>query len=76
MGAWMRDLCRMSRIDANRLLRERRFLITNELIGDSRRRGALSDQPGPSSEPGESELFTGRGFTVDGQLLPDWATEA
>ena len=42
-----------------------------------------ADPSGPPSgscqhdHPGEpKELFTGRGFTVDGQLLPDWATEA
>ena len=41
------------------------------------------DQPDHTGQPGESgesgdppALFTGRGFTVDGQLLPDSATEA
>ena len=42
MGTWLRDQCRMSRRDANRLLREGRFLATNDLIGEAAVTGLLS----------------------------------
>ena len=39
-----------------------------------------SGKPGRSARPGRpgapEAMFTARGFTVDGQVLPDWATDA
>ena len=42
MGSWLRDQCRMSRCDANRLLREGRFLVANDIIGEAAVTGMLS----------------------------------
>lgn len=42
MGSWLRYQCRMSRRDANRLLREGRFLVANDIIGEAAVTGMLS----------------------------------